>query len=132
MGYWHKLNEKFDNKDFEEVVYYDNLRQVTNFAKLNYPGYKYFPVEVIQGFFEKYKNSTILYSNKGIVQGFTVYQEWPDVYNFIMICLPTLDTKERVREIIKGIKTKNILPRKKPIVWWDEENMKGRGQLCHQ
>jgi len=111
---WVKLNNNY-------------LQDIIEFAQKHYPKFDKMPVDLIQTIFETYKNSTCVFrNNRGFIRGFAVYQEWPDVLNFIMICLPFGSKHKNLKNILSG---RSLLPNKK-IVWFDEERMEGRG-LCH-
>jgi len=107
-GNWEKLNNKLD--------------ELVKFCQKHYPNFKDIPEEFVRKLFETYRNTTLIYTN-GQIQGFALYQEWPDCLNFIMICLPFGTKKENLKVILSG---RYLLPDKK-IVWWDEKEMKAKG-----
>jgi len=106
---WEKFNE-------------DMLYRLIDFAQRYYPEWVEMPEKFIHKIFKTYKDSIYVYKD-GRIQGFVVYQEWPDALNFIMICLPFNDERTNLKLILQG---RHLLPKKK-IVWFDEKEMKGKG-----
>lgn len=110
--HWEKLNGKID----EAII----------FVKEHYPKFDKMPSELIREMFAVYEDSTLILVNDKEIRGLTMYQEWPDACNFLIICLPFSNKHKNLRTILSG---RSLMPDKK-IVWFDEEKMEGRG-LCH-
>jgi len=100
------------------------VEEVALFARRHYPNFWQFNKRTVYGFFETYRDTTLVHKNKQGIDGILVYQEWPDLLNFIIICLP-FGTKLSNFDIM--CTAKHLLPDKK-VVWFDEKRMKLRGQ----
>ena len=92
------------------------------FGQANYPNFDKIPRELVKNLFETYKKTTYVYTENGEIKGFGLYQEWPDMLNFLMFYLP-FSAGKNVKVMLKG---RSLLPNKK-IVWFNEKKMKARG-----
>jgi len=99
--------------------------ELIEFAQAHHPGFEGMPDETLKIFFETYKDTTLVWQKNGEIYGFAVYQEWPDLLNFI--CVATIGSRaENLRAILKVVK---VMSRKK-ICYFDETKMEVR-TLCH-
>ncbi len=105
----------------------DALEQVVEFAKAYYATFCEMPNEIVRKFFIGYADTTLVYHLNGKMRGFTVYQEWPEFLNFLIICLT--GTKAENYKAIREIVQYQDLPTKKSIFWFDEKMKKVR-KLC--
>jgi len=99
--------------------------ELIEFAKRYYPGFGELPERFIRTLFETYKNTTLVWYNNGEIRGFAVYQDWPELANFFLIC--GIGTQA---ENLKMLRTwaRNFV---KKVVWFDEKKMKLR-IICHR
>lgn len=105
------------------VFFMDLTDELVAFAKKFYPAYEEMPGSILRTIFEKYKGTTIICRNdQGEIQGFAVYQEWPSILNFILICGRAGHVDANLRAMLLG---RHHLPRK-PIAYFDETKMKLR------
>ena len=99
------------------------LDELVKFAKANHKGYANASDEFLRSMFETYKNHTLINCVDGKIQGFGIYQEWPDCLNFIAVVgNPENDRLKNITAMMAGI---SILPDKQ-IVFFDENKMRLR------
>ena len=101
----------------------DLTEELILFAKRYYPAYEEMPESILRTLFEKYKGTTIICrTDQGKIQGFAIYQEWPSLLNFILICGQAGHAAANLRAMLLG---RHHLPRK-PIAYFDETKMELR------
>lgn len=104
------------------------LDRLVEFAKENYVTFKQLPDDFLRAMFETYKNTTIVNVVNGEIKGFGIYQEWPDLLNFI--CIVGNPENDVLQNIIAMMDAKNKIPANKKIVYFDESKMELR--ICRQ
>lgn len=102
------------------------LDELIEFAKQHYPGFTDLPEQFVRALFETYKDTTLVQQNAaGEIQGFAVYQDWPELMNFILIC--GIGTRAENVKMISAW-ARNFT---KKIVWFDESTMELK-EICRQ
>lgn len=96
------------------------------FAKENYEQFKHLPDDIVSNYFLIYQDNIIVDSQEGVIRGFAIYQEWPEFYNFIIICHVKHKTYNWLSDIVRNKLTG------KTIAWFDEKSMKPRFIQCRQ
>ncbi len=104
------------------------LDELVKFAKANHKGYAIVPDEFLRAMFVTYKDYTLVNRVDGEIQGFAIYQEWPNCLNFI--CIVGNPENDHLKNVIAMMDGKRLLPDKK-IVFFDETKMRLR-VLCQQ
>ena len=102
--------------------------QLIEFAKRNHAGFKDVPDDFLRRFFETYKNTTLVNIVNGEIRGFGIYQEWPDLLNFI--CMVGNPGNNVFRNITAMLNVRDKIPDKK-IVYFDESIMELK-TICQQ
>ena len=99
------------------------IDELIQFAKANHVGFANVPDDFLRRMFETYKDTTIVNIENGIIRGFGVYQEWPELINFIaMVGNPENDTQKNITALMDA---RQKIPNKK-VVFFDEEKMELR------
>jgi len=99
------------------------IDDLIKFAKENHVGFANVPDDFLRRMFETYKETTIVNIENGIIRGFGVYQEWPDLINFIaLVGNPENDMQ---KNIVALMDARAKMPDKK-IVFFDEKKMELR------
>ena len=109
------------------LPFYMVIDELVRFAKKNHAGFENMPDDVLRRMFEVYQKTTIVDRMGGEICGVGLYQEWPDLLNFI--CLIG-DPKNSVFDnVLALMKATEFVPDKK-IVFFDETKM--RLKVCRQ
>lgn len=103
------------------------IDDLVKFAKANHVGFANVPDDFLRRMFETYKDTTLVNYVGGEVRGFGIYQEWPDLLNFI--CMVGNPAGDVIQNIIALMDAKEKIPDKK-IVFFDEDTM--RLKICRQ
>ncbi len=103
------------------------IKELIKFAKANHSGYAKVPDEFLRKMFETYKDTTVVNCVNGEICGFGIYQEWPDLLNFI--CMVGNSENDVMKNIFAMMIAKEKIP-DKPIVFFDESKMELR--ICRQ
>lgn len=93
-----------------------------------HPGFKQISDLGLRIFFETYKDSILVHRDNGEIKAFAVYQEWPDLLNFIAIVGTSSDPSENIKSLLK---IRSNLPAEKMVCYFDEYKMELK-VLCHQ
>ena len=105
------------------------IEKLIHFAKANHEGFADVPDEFLRRFFTLYQKTTIVNFDGSEIRGFGVYQEWPDLVNFIcMVGNPEQDVQ---KNIIAMMDARCLMPAGKRIVYFDETKMELR-EICQQ
>ena len=99
------------------------IDKLIKFAKANHKGFANVPDDFLRRMFETYRKTTIVNLVNDEIAGFGIYQEWPDVLNFI--CMVGNTEKDPFKNIIALMDARRFLPNKK-IVFFDEDKMELR------
>jgi len=93
------------------------LAELIKFAKLYYPKFYVFTDEILEVFFLKYADSTIIRQNAGgEITGFCVFEKKADKVKMLIICLtgdPRLNFRA-IRAELKKLGIKNVVWDKRP------------------
>jgi len=93
------------------------IDKLIRFAKENHPGFRNVSDDFLRTMFETYKDTTIVNMANGTITGFGIYQEWPELLNFI--CIVGNPEQDKIQNIIAMLDARNKVPDKK-IVYFDE------------
>ena len=96
------------------------IDKLIKFAKAHHEGFEGMPDKQVRRMFETYKDTTLVNYVDGEVRGFGIYQEWPDLLNFI--CLGGNPEGDVYKNILAMMDAKVKIPGKK-IVYFDEKSM---------
>ncbi len=103
------------------------IDELVKFAKAYHKGFANVPDDFLRRMFETYKETTIVNYVNGEIRGFGIYQEWPDLLNFI--CMVGNPAGDKMQNIIALMDAKETIPDKR-IVFFDEKTMRLR--VCRQ
>jgi len=103
------------------------IDDLIKFAKANHTGFANVPDDFLRRMFETYRDTTLVNYIDGEICGFGIYQEWPDLLNFI--CLVGNPEGDVTKNIIALMDAKEKIPDKK-IVFFDDTEMRLR--ICRQ
>ena len=103
------------------------IDDLIKFAKANHVGFANVRDDFLRRMFETYKDTTLVNYVDGKIRGFGIYQEWPDLLNFI--CIVGNPEGDKIQNIIALMDAKENIPDKK-IVFFDETKMRLR--ICRQ
>ena len=110
------------------IAFFVMIDKLIKFAKENHEGFAQVPDSFLRRMFETYKETTLINCVGGEIRGFGIYQEWPDLLNFI--CLVGNTEGDVLKNITALMDARKNIPDKK-IVFFDETEMKMR-ILCQQ
>ncbi|MBW8003344.1 MAG: hypothetical protein FVQ80_15245 [Planctomycetes bacterium] len=96
------------------------IEELIKFAKQYHEGFSEVPDAFLRRMFETYKDTTLVNSVDGEICGFGIYQEWPDLLNFI--CMVGNPEGDVFKNIIALMDARCKIPDKK-IVFFDETKM---------
>lgn len=100
----------------------EDIEQLINLAKEKHAGLAEVSDVGLRKFFQTYINNTIIYKVAEKIEGFIVYQEWPDCLNLIVM---VGDTNPFVN-IWRILGSMDWLPPQKPFLFFDETRMEAR------
>ena len=103
------------------------IDELIKFARTYHEGFANVPDDFLRRMFETYKETTIVNYVDGEILGFGIYQEWPELLNFI--CIVGNPADNRIQNIIALMDAKEKIPDKR-IVFFDETEMRLR--TCRQ
>lgn len=110
------------------VLVKEVIEHLIQFAKENYVTFKPLPDDYLRAMFETYKNTTIVNIVDDKIRGFGIYQEWPDLLNFI--CIVGNPENDVLQNVAAMMDAKDKIPANKKIVYFDESKMELR--ICRQ
>ncbi|MHC4397819.1 MAG: hypothetical protein ACYS1A_19415 [Planctomycetota bacterium] len=104
------------------------IDELIKFAKENHDGFRNVPDDFLRRMFETYKDTTIVNVINNEIAGFGLYQEWPDLLNFI--CLVGNPEGDTMKNILAMMDARANISTNKKIVFFDENIMELR--ICRQ
>jgi len=96
------------------------IDKLIKFAKANHEGFANAPDDFLRRMFETYRETTIVNIVDNEIAGFGIYQEWPDLLNFI--CMVGNSDHDVLKNIIAMMDARKFFPNKR-IVFFDENKM---------